>query len=98
MPRSIVSFNVLDWHWIFLVDVPIGLAVVALSPRLLPAGRSEDAAARLDVAGAVTVVASSMLALYAIVNGSQASWTSARTLGLLAAAAALLALRTSRGR
>ncbi len=45
----------------------------------------------LDVAGAVTVTAALMLAVYAIVNGNEAGWTSARTLGLLAAAAALLA-------
>ena len=44
------------------------------------------------MAGAVTVTASLMLAVYAIVNGNEAGWTSARTLGLLGAAAALLAL------
>src|SRR5207253_6935164 len=47
---------------------------------------------RLDIGGAVTVTASLMLAVYAIVNGNQAGWTSARTLGLLGGAVALLAL------
>jgi len=83
--------NTLDWHWIFLVNVPIGIAVVVLSLRMLPAARTA-AAGRLDVAGAVTVTASLMLAVYAIVNGNEQGWTSARTLGLLAAATALLAL------
>jgi EmrB/QacA subfamily drug resistance transporter len=83
--------NSLDWHWIFLVNLPIGVLVVALSLRLLPAGRGQ-AGARLDVAGAVTVTASLMLAVYAIVNGNQEGWTSAQTVGLLSAAAALLAL------
>src|SRR5207249_3872654 len=81
----------LDWHWIFLVNFPIGILVVALSLRLLPAARGPAAGGRLDVAGAVTVTASLMLAVYAIVNGNQQGWTSGRTLGLLAAAAALLA-------
>ncbi len=81
----------LDWHWIFLVNVPIGIAVIVFSLRLLP-GSSGIAGARLDIAGAVTVTASLMLAVYAIVNGNEAGWTSAQTLGLLAAAAALLAV------
>jgi MFS family permease len=87
-----VLTNSLDWHWIFLVNLPIGVAVVALSLRLLPAARVQAATRRLDVAGAVTVTAALMLAVYAIVNGNQYGWTSGRTLGLLAAAAALLAL------
>ena len=84
--------DVLNWHWIFLVNLPIGVVVYALSLMLLPAGRGEAAAGRLDVAGAVTVTASVMLAVYAIVNGNGAGWTSAQTIGLLAAAVALLAL------
>jgi len=86
-----VLTNSLDWHWIFLVNFPIGIAVVVLSLRLLPGART-GATGRLDVAGAVTVTASLMLAVYAIVNGNQAGWVSGRTLGLLAAAAAFLAL------
>jgi EmrB/QacA subfamily drug resistance transporter len=82
----------LDWHWIFLVKLPIGVLVYALSLRLLPAARGPAAAARLDVAGAVTVTASLMLAVYAIVNGNQEGWTSRQTLGLLGVAVALLAL------
>jgi EmrB/QacA subfamily drug resistance transporter len=80
----------LDWHWIFLVNFPIGLVVVALSLRLLPAARMEGAGVKLDVAGAITVTGSLMLAVYAIVNGNQAGWTSGQTLGLLAASAVLL--------
>ena len=55
---------------------------------LLPGRRRAGAAAGLDVAGAVTVTASLMLAVYAIVNGNEQGWTSARTLGLLGVAAA----------
>ena len=82
----------LDWHWIFLVNFPIGLLVVALSLKLLPAARVEGAAVKLDVAGAITVTSALMLAVYAIVNGNQAGWTSTQTLGLLAVSAGLLAL------
>src|SRR5207237_808215 len=45
-----VLTNSLDWHWIFLVNLPIGVAVIALSTRLLPAGRGHAASGRLDVA------------------------------------------------
>ncbi len=81
-----------NWHWIFLVNLPIGVAVFALCMALLPDGRGPASGARLDVAGAVTVTASLMLAVYAIVNGNQAGWLSAPTLGLIAAAVTLLAL------
>src|SRR5579864_1086342 len=81
----------LNWHWIFLVNVPIGVAVVLLTLRLLPPARTAAATGRLDVAGAITVTASLMVAVYAIVNGNQYGWTSARTIGLLAAAVVLLA-------
>jgi EmrB/QacA subfamily drug resistance transporter len=82
----------LDWHWIFLVNLPIGALVIALSLKLLPAARTQVGTRRLDVAGAVTVTASLMLAVYAIVNGNQKGWTSGQTLGLLVAAAALFAV------
>jgi EmrB/QacA subfamily drug resistance transporter len=87
-----VLTDLLSWHWIFLVNVPIGAAVYLLCLRLLPSERGTAATTSLDVAGAVTVTGSLMLAVYAIVNGNDAGWTSARTLGLLAGAAALMAL------
>ncbi|WP_238912295.1 MFS transporter [Achromobacter xylosoxidans] len=82
----------LSWHWIFLVNIPIGVAVYALCLRLLPAARGAAGGGRLDVAGALTVTASLMLAVYAVVNGNEAGWTSAQSLGLLGAAALLMAL------
>ena len=87
-----VLTDILSWHWIFLVNIPVGITVFALSRVLLSPGRGHATAERLDVAGAVTVTASLMLAVYAIVNGNQWGWSSARTLGLLGAAAALMAL------
>ena len=85
-----VLTNSLDWHWIFLVNLPIGILVLALSLRLLPVERGAAVSRRLDVGGAVLVTASLILAVYAIVNGNGAGWMSARTLGLLGGAAVLL--------
>jgi EmrB/QacA subfamily drug resistance transporter len=82
--------DALNWHWIFLVNVPIGAAVLISARKVLPGHRAGPASRRLDVAGAVTVTASLMLAVYAIVNGNEVGWTSARTLGLLTVAGALL--------
>jgi len=87
-----VLTDVLNWHWIFLVNLPVGIAVVVLTILLIPSQRVASAAHRLDVAGAVTVTVSLMVAVYAIVNGNEVGWLTARTLGLLAAAGALLAV------
>ena len=85
-----VLTDALSWHWIFLVNIPVGIAVFVLSLRLIPGSRGQAASGRLDIAGAVTVTAALMLAVYAIVNGNSDGWTSAQTLGLLGAAVALL--------
>jgi len=85
-----VLTDVLNWHWIFLVNVPIGIGVYFAGIRLLPTARGAASEQKLDVAGAVTVTAALMLAVYAIVNGNDAGWASTQTLGLLAAAVVLL--------
>jgi EmrB/QacA subfamily drug resistance transporter len=82
--------DLLDWHWIFLVNLPVGVAVFVLTLRLLPKGRP-TATGRVDFAGAVAVTGALMLAVYAIVNGNEVGWTSARTLGMLGGAVVLLA-------
>jgi EmrB/QacA subfamily drug resistance transporter len=82
--------SALNWHWIFLVNLPIGAAVFALCRVLLPPAAGQSEHKHLDVSGAISVTASLMLAVYAIVNGNEAGWLSATTLGLLAAAAILL--------
>ncbi len=80
----------LNWHWIFLVNVPIGIIVCALCLKLIPGHEASVAREKLDVAGAVTVTASLMLAVYAIVNGNGVGWLAPQTLGMLAASVALL--------
>jgi EmrB/QacA subfamily drug resistance transporter len=84
--------DILDWHWIFLVNVPVGVAVFALTLKLVPGLPGSALEGRLDIAGAFTVTASLMLAVYAIVNGNQEGWTSTQTLGLLGAATVLMAV------
>ncbi|KVC17400.1 DHA2 family efflux MFS transporter permease subunit [Burkholderia pseudomultivorans] len=84
--------STLSWHWIFLVNLPIGLAVYALCVALLPRMRAPAGAARLDVAGAITVTASLMLAVYGIVGGNEAGWLSTQTVALIGAAVVLFAL------
>ena len=81
----------LSWHWIFLVNVPVGVLVVLLTLKLVPESPIIASVGRLDVAGAVTVTVAMMIAVYAIVNGNEEGWTSAQTLGLLAVAVVLLA-------
>src|SRR6476661_2634102 len=78
----------LDWHWIFLVNLPIGLAVLVACMRLLPSGKGAGRGG-LDVGGAVSVTIALMLAVYAIVNGNEAGWLSAQTLGMLGMAIVL---------
>jgi EmrB/QacA subfamily drug resistance transporter len=84
--------DALNWHWIFLVNVPVGVLVVVLTLVVIPGARVTSGAQRLDAAGAITVTASLVTAVYAIVNGNQVGWLTARTLGLLAASATLLAV------
>ncbi|HEF5787492.1 disulfide bond formation protein DsbA [Burkholderia multivorans] len=84
--------SALSWHWIFLVNLPIGIAVYALCAALLSRTRVPAGAGRLDVAGAITVTASLMLAVYGIVGGNEAGWLSAQTVALIGAAVVLLAL------
>jgi EmrB/QacA subfamily drug resistance transporter len=86
-----VLTDLLDWHWIFLVNVPIGITVCVLTVLVLPAARGQASPGRIDFAGAVTVTLALMLAVYAIVNGNQQGWTSGQTVGLLVAAVGLLA-------
>jgi EmrB/QacA subfamily drug resistance transporter len=84
--------SALNWHWVFLVNVPIGALVYALGLALLPDRGGSTAAVRLDIAGAVTVTTSLMLAVYAIVTSNETGWSLARTLSVLVTAAVLLIL------
>jgi EmrB/QacA subfamily drug resistance transporter len=84
-----VLTDLVGWHWIFLVNLPIGILVLASGLKLLPAVQTGGEQNRLDLLGAGAITAAMVLAVYAIVNGNTAGWTSAQTIGLLAAAVAI---------
>src|ERR1700712_5621792 len=67
-----VLTSAFSWHWIFLVNLPIGVAVYALCLALLPSSPGRAAGGRLDLGGAATVTASLMAAVYLLVDGNQA--------------------------
>ena len=80
----------LSWSWIFFVNLPVGVAVLAVSPWLLSESRAELSHRHFDVAGAVSITAGMMVLVYAITRASQHGWGSGLTVGLLASAAALI--------
>jgi len=79
------------WQYIFYLNVPIGAAVLLLARRVVPESRLYGARRRYDPLGAVTVTGALVVLVYAISQAPTVGWASARTLALLAAAAALLA-------
>ena len=83
--------DALDWHWVFLVNVPIGVAVVLLTLRTVDPDRGLGLRAGSDVAGAVLVTAGLMVGVYAIVGAADHGWGSAHTVGLGLLSAALVA-------
>jgi EmrB/QacA subfamily drug resistance transporter len=91
-----VLTDALNWHWIFLINLPIGIAALATAVRVLPADRGLGLAAGADVVGAFLVTSGLMLGIYAVVKVGENGWTSAPTLGFGALAAALLAAFAAR--
>ncbi len=85
-----VLTSYLSWPWIFLVNVPVGIAVAALAPRFISEARRMPGKRHFDVAGATSVTASLMIFVYALTYATEHGWSSATTIGLLGLAAALL--------
>jgi len=94
--------SALSWEWVFFVNVPVGGAVGLLAPRVVArSARGGLSRGRLDIAGGLTLMGGLFALVYAVEGTSQHGWTSARTLGFAAVAAALLtafALVERRGR
>ncbi|MEU4743263.1 DHA2 family efflux MFS transporter permease subunit [Actinosynnema sp. NPDC023658] len=86
-----VLTDALSWHWIFFINLPIGVATVLLAIRVLPTDRGAGLAAGADVLGAVLVTSGLMLGIYTVVKVEQYGWTAAHTLGLGGLSVALLA-------
>lgn len=84
--------DALGWAWIFFVNVPVCLAVLALSPALLPESRDRDRTRTFDLAGALTVTGALVLLLYCLFTVADAGWRTVQTTTLAAGAIALGAL------
>jgi EmrB/QacA subfamily drug resistance transporter len=82
--------DLLSWEWIFFVNVPVGVGALAIAPVLL--SESRDATAEsFDFPGAALVTAGLVVLVYALTQANDYGWSSAETIGLFAASAALLA-------
>jgi EmrB/QacA subfamily drug resistance transporter len=80
----------LSWSWVFFINVPVGVAAIALAPVLLRDSRAELPRRHFDFAGAASVTAGLMLLVYAMTRATSDGWGSATTLSLLAGAVALV--------
>src|SRR6184192_2344548 len=80
----------LSWSWIFFINVPVGVLVIGLTPWLLRESRAELGHRHFDFAGAASITGGLMLLVYAMTRATQHGWTTAETIGLLAASVALI--------
>jgi EmrB/QacA subfamily drug resistance transporter len=87
-----VLTDLASWQWIFIVNVPVGVMALIATLRLVPESRPELAHRTFDLAGAVSVTAGLVVLVFAIVKSQAYGWGSPRTIGLLAAGAAILAV------
>src|SRR5918998_448548 len=79
-----------DWSWVFLINVPVGLAVLALTPKLLPKGVKQRG--KIDYTGALSVTGALVLLVYAIVTANDIGWMSVQTISMLGIAGLMFAL------
>ena len=82
--------DVLDWRWVLFVNVPVGIALLIATSRVVSETRSDFGNRRLDLPGAFTVTAGLAVLIYAIVGTDSSSWGSAHTLSILGAGVVLL--------
>src|SRR5215207_9343666 len=87
-----VLTDLINWHWIFFVNVPIGLLTGLLALRLVESKPGIGISEGADAPGAVLVTAGLMLAVYTILGVEQHGWSSARTLILAAVSVGLVAV------
>jgi EmrB/QacA subfamily drug resistance transporter len=86
-----VLTQAINWHWIFFINLPIGLAAAVLAVRVLESDRGLGLGVGADALGAFLVTAGLMLGVYTIVDTNRYGWGSAHTLGFAVLAAVLLA-------
>jgi EmrB/QacA subfamily drug resistance transporter len=87
-----VIVEALSWRWVFFINVPIGAAVLALAPRIVPESRSEAAASGgYDAEGAIAITLGSMALVFTLIKANSWGWTAGRTLAGFAVAILLIA-------
>jgi EmrB/QacA subfamily drug resistance transporter len=87
-----VLVQLLSWRWVFFVNVPIGLVVLALAPRVVPESRSESVAkSGYDVQGAVTITLGTMALVFTLIKADSWGWTSGRAIAGFVVSAVLIA-------
>jgi EmrB/QacA subfamily drug resistance transporter len=82
--------SALSWSWIFFINIPVGLIVLAATPWLLRESRADLNHRHFDFGGAASITAGLMVLVYALTRATQHGWVTAETIGLLAASAALV--------
>jgi len=85
-----VLTSYLSWSWIFFINVPVGLAAIALAPVLLQESRADLPRRYFDVPGAVSITSGLMLLVYATTRATSDGWGASSTLALLGGALALI--------
>ena len=85
-----VLTSYLSWSWIFFINVPVGVAAMALAPLLLTESRADLAHRRFDVPGALTITTGLMILVYATTRATDDGWAAPMTIGLFAAAILLV--------
>ena len=78
------------WQWIFFVNIPIGLGILLVVPRVVRESRAPELARHFDIAGAVTVTAGLMLLVYALTRAPRVGWGSAETVASFAGCVVLI--------
>jgi EmrB/QacA subfamily drug resistance transporter len=81
----------LSWPWVFFINVPVGLAVIAAAPFVIAESRGQQGHRHFDVGGAASVTAGVMMLVYAMTRATQDGWGSTTTISLLAGSAVLIA-------
>src|SRR5437763_3857781 len=85
-----VLTSYLHWSWIFFINVPVGVAAIALAPVLLREGRADLAHRHFDLTGATAITSGLMLLVYAMTRAASDGWGTTTTIGLLAGSVALI--------
>src|SRR5919202_3543030 len=81
----------LNWSWIFFINIPVGVLVLAVTPLLVRESRADLDHRHFDFAGAASITGGLMLLVYALTRATQHGWGTSETIGLLAGSVALIA-------